>query len=539
MQNMDSFRELLKKNKKPVFILGGIFLVGIFLRTYQFHDWLRFSHDQARDAWLVGSAIEGRHALPLLGPNAGTTAYQLGPIYYYFSYLSGKILGNYPDKLAYPSLIFSILSIPLLWLFLRKFFATNIALAMTIIASVSYFLVINSRFSSNPNLITFFVLLYLYALLEILNNQKKSNLWWSVGVGAGLGVGIQLHTTLLIAMPLVTLVVFAYLLRRKFIAIWKSLLIIFVVTLVLNGGQVYHEFQSYGKNSRIFLAGFQQSSGKSAYGQGVFSIAACQIQANSHIISSFQEDDRCRDIFHASTGNGEDRWSYYLGMTLAVLFSAWGYFLLGRRFWQEKEMEKKNFLGLVILFNVVSLAILVPIADMIYVGYFINLFFIPFILLGLILEALQQKLGKIGLGVGIGVITVLLICSLDRDIRTAASYRAGLENNAENSTLGEVERMKDYIFATLDGQTKFYFSGQEELKGRFFYPIEYFARRSGVKIEKVDLSPENGTKLNSSTPIYYIEANGAGRIEPGQTRAGHQIISSKQFASQTILLLGN
>ena len=111
---MSNLKELFKKNKKTVIILSVIVLAGIFFRTYEFHDWLRFSRDQVRDVSLIGNALEGKEHLPLLGPNAGTTKFRLGPIYYQFSYMSEKIFGNYPDKMAYPSVFFSILSIPLL-----------------------------------------------------------------------------------------------------------------------------------------------------------------------------------------------------------------------------------------------------------------------------------------------------------------------------------------------------------------------------------------------------------------------------------------
>ncbi len=98
-----------------VWILLLIIGSGIFLRTYHFHDWLRFSPDEARDATIINNALNKKNALPLLGPQAGNTKFYLGPLYYQAEYVSALIFGNSPDKLAYPDLFFSIMTIPLLF----------------------------------------------------------------------------------------------------------------------------------------------------------------------------------------------------------------------------------------------------------------------------------------------------------------------------------------------------------------------------------------------------------------------------------------
>ncbi|NMC87867.1 MAG: hypothetical protein GYA69_05505, partial [Candidatus Moranbacteria bacterium] len=93
-------KDFFKQNKSKIAIV--FFLVflaaGIFLRTYNFHDWLRFNTDQARDAVVVSDFLEGKTALPLLGPKAGGTDFKLGPIFYYFQIISAKIFGVSPDK---------------------------------------------------------------------------------------------------------------------------------------------------------------------------------------------------------------------------------------------------------------------------------------------------------------------------------------------------------------------------------------------------------------------------------------------------------
>lgn len=541
---MTNIRAYLEKNKKTILALLLIVLVGIFLRTYEFHDWLRFSKDQSRDAWLVSSAIEGRDHLPFLGPNAGTTKFRLGPIYYQFSYISERIFGNYPDKMAYPSVFFSILSIPLLFFFLREFFKKRMSLALTAIMSVSYFMVINSRFSSNPNLLTFFVLLFLLGLLKILNNPDKPNFFWSAIVGIGMGVGIQLHTTLLITMPIATFCVFAFLFFKKkslrLPIIWKSLMVIAVFFLILNTAQIYSEFDSHGDNTKEFIKGFTKSSKEDTnLLKSTFLIASCQIQANTHIISSFQDDINCGSVFRTPQGKTVDKTIYYLGMVITVLFSAIGYFLLWKRFRKEENTKKKNFLGLAILFNLLTFIILIPIAKIIFVGYFINLFFIPLILLGLFIEEIQKKYDQLGTKIATLIIALLIVSSFVRIGLAADRYMKGLENNSKNSTLEEIELMRDYIFSSLNGHSHFYFSGQNTpLTSRFFAPLEYFSKEAQIKPELVRLNSFRDDKNpDEKAPFFYIEENSVGKNEPGQMRSGHEIISSQKFSSQTILIL--
>jgi 4-amino-4-deoxy-L-arabinose transferase-like glycosyltransferase len=542
---MSKIKELIKKNKKTIIILTIIVLVGIFLRTYNFHDWLRFSKDQSRDAWVVSRAMQEGNHIQYLGPNAGTTKFRLGPAYYYFSYASEKIFGNYPDKMAYPSVFFSILSIPLLYFYLREFFGKNISLAMTSIMSVSYFMVINSRFSSNPNLITFFALLYLYGFLKLLNNPKgKYTLFWSALIGIGMGISIQLHTTLLITMPIMTAFIFVYMFFKdktiKSANLWKSFLAIILFSLILNTSQIYSEIDSHGKNTKLFFKGFMKSSEKdSNLAKSASLIAACQIQANTHIISSFQEDINCKSVFRSPDEKTESKSFYYLGMALTVLFSVIGYFLLWKRFLKEEDAKKKNFLGLVILFNFISFIILIPIADIIFVGYFINLFFIPLVLLGLFIEESQKRFGKTGINIAVLAVAFLIASSLVRDGLAADRYAKGLENNAKNSTLGEIELMRDYIFSNLNNYNHFYFSGDgNSLTSRFFAPIEYFSKESDIKIEGIRLeSSREDKKTDKNAPIFYIEENSIKNNETGRMRDGHVIISGKKFSSQTILIL--
>lgn len=537
---MTALKEFAIKNKKTLILLAIIVLVGIFLRTYKFHDWLRFSRDQVRDVTLIGKALENSNDhLPFLGPNAGVTKFRLGPIYYQFSYISEKIFGNYPDKMAYPSVFFSILAIPLLFFFLREFFSRNISLMLTAIMSVSYFMVINSRFSSNPNLIPFFILVYLYSLLKLMNSDGKMAYFWAVLIGIGMGVCIQLHTTLLIALPPMSLVIFIYLLYKKTPNIWKIFLVILVSTLILNTTQIISEFDSGGKNTKYFLKGFVSSSSSSSHlGRDTFHISACQMLANSHTISAFGNDDPCNVIFHEPQGTTAENYKYYLGMTLSIIFSLVGYYLLFRYFFREKDEKKKNFLGIIILFNFFSFVILIPIAKIIFVGYFINLYMIPLILLGLIIMELEKNLAQKGKVLSVSIVAILVVLCLARNISTAQSYMKGLENNEKNSTLSEVESIYQYIIANSSKVfPKSYLGGQHGLAERFFRPVNYFTAKHGI--ETALLKEDGLDEVAPEASVFYLQRNEPGKIPLGEKIWNREIIGGKKFTGLTVLILKN
>ena len=113
---INNLKSFIARIPSYFWIVVLILIVGIFLRTYNFHNWLRFNADQGRDSEVISRVVEENSAWPLLGPKAGGTEFKLGPAFYYFEIVSAKIFGDYPDKMAYPDLLTSVLSIGLLFL---------------------------------------------------------------------------------------------------------------------------------------------------------------------------------------------------------------------------------------------------------------------------------------------------------------------------------------------------------------------------------------------------------------------------------------
>jgi 4-amino-4-deoxy-L-arabinose transferase-like glycosyltransferase len=534
------FFQKLKENKYAVIFLA-IMLVAIFLRTYEFHDWLKFTHDQARDAQIVSDILSGKQPLPLLGPKAGGTDFLLGPAYYYFSYVAAKIFGNHPDKLAYPSLFFSILAIPLLFLFMREYFDKRISLLAIAIMSVSYFFVANSRFSWNPNLLPFFSLLYLYAILKILNAKNSSALWWSVLAGVSLGIGIQLHTFFLVIMPVLTFCVFGYLFFQKYPSIWKKLFTILVVTLVLNGTQIISEIKTDWQNTQNFLQGTSNKS-KNNFDDSVLWVAACQIQVNTYFLSSLQDipplSDKyaCKNILNAPSKKFIKSLPYYSSLAASTIFSLLGYFLLWHFLRKEKDEKKKNFLRLVGLFNLIAFLVFIPVANVLFLGYFIMLLPVPFVLFGLFLKMLSEKYGRRGELIGILLTVALIIAGFARDYEAVKEYNRGARNNSKETTLENIESISQYILSNSGDFHEPYFYGKGWLGGRFSTPLKYFIQEAGKDIKLVWSLDDD--EIEPGIPLFYVK-DSSKEIIPGEEADGRKIVSGKRFQRQVILILEN
>ena len=201
----------IKRNIKKnwhIYVIVLIMLGAFFVRTWRFSDTLYFKMDQARDASIVRNAFEqGPGMLPLLGPRAAGTFLRLGPIFYYFQYAGALLSGSVqPFVFVFPELLFSILTIPLLYIFLRQFFLRSTSVLTVGLFAFSFIITQYSRFAWNPNQTTFWSILFMLAIYKsvVLKNKKNAG-WWLIMAAFGYAILSQLHFSALLAFPLVVL----------------------------------------------------------------------------------------------------------------------------------------------------------------------------------------------------------------------------------------------------------------------------------------------------------------------------------------------
>ena len=545
---MNIFKMISKKSKKTsktFWILVFIIVIGIFLRTYHFHDWMYFYPDQARDAMLVEKVVSQHTTWPLLGPIAASSKFKVGPIHYYFQIISVYIFGNNPNASAYPDLLFSILTIPLFYFFLKRYFNSNLSLALTGLYSISYFAIEFSRFAWNPNPIPFFVLLFLISFSEFLYHQEKTSWIWIFILGATLGIGIQLHTLLLIALPLTIFPFFIYtfIKNHKTSSRWFFLII---VVLTLNAGYLNGEIKNNFYNTRLL---FNLSSGavqdhKSSFLKKVGENFICSSQANMHILTSLGDKESCesysiiRHHFRKSNNfikqHKKITYSFYLSLIfICVSFFIFGWIALIYNFKKEEDRKKRYFLGLVILYSLISLVTMIPVfSSNMPLRYYIQLIFLPYLFLGLLFQLLSKK----NIYLVRTLIGIFVIISLSNLIIIGLEAERYIHKDKSSPTyvvLGEIEPMVDYMIDNSPHQKNIYFYSSGKYMQNYFKQFFYLCKHRGVTITRI----YDTNKAPSGKPLFFLWRSSE-KTKEGTIRK-HPFKAYKQFGQNIIYKLKN
>lgn len=156
-------------------------LIAAFLRLYRIADLTEFLGDQGRTGIHIYEAWQKKE-LPLVGPTV-LSGQHLGPAFYYIMAPAFVLSGFHPTSGAVMTALFGIGAVALLWMFARELFGWQIATGLAIVWAVSPQIVSSDRVLWEPNIIPFFIFLYLLSL------YKR----WHFVAGASLGILVQLH----------------------------------------------------------------------------------------------------------------------------------------------------------------------------------------------------------------------------------------------------------------------------------------------------------------------------------------------------------
>jgi 4-amino-4-deoxy-L-arabinose transferase-like glycosyltransferase len=387
------------KNKPIIVFLILIILLGAFLRTWHFSDWLHFELDQSRDAKIIDLAIkEGASNLPLLGPKAGGTFLRLGPIFYYFNYLSALVFGDTPFGIAAIMALFGIAAIPLFYLFSKRYFSKRDSLLLTLLFSVSGFLVMYSRFSWNPNSLPFWGLLTFYALLRATSEEEKKPGWWFVAFACALAIATQMHFLALVIFSAISALFLLYKRPRIKLKFWA---VAVVLVLFLYSPAIANDVMTGGDNIKQILKVAEGKSAKNPrniadkslknyieHSLGYFLVLSGREEAElpKFTIARAKQEMKCDEGCKANVGWGI---AGFLLLTSGLIF------LFRSAFLSEKNKAKKDFLILVILWFSSTFIVLTPLAFDIAPRFFLLIAPLPFVLLGLVSLAISERFTKI------------------------------------------------------------------------------------------------------------------------------------------------
>ncbi len=444
-------------SSKQLAVFGLIAVVGLgtFLRTYHFADWLHFELDQARDAIVVDAALDGSMAdLPLLGPKAAGTFLRLAPGFYHLEYLSAVVFGRSPAGMAGFVAVFSILSIPLFFLLLRRYFPEKLSLGLTLVFAVSEYFVMYGRFAWNPSLLPFFVLLGLYALLRAVDHSEmRRGAWFLVSV-ASLVFATHFHFLAFLSLPVI-LIAFLVVRRPKFP--WKVWIGAIGIIAVLYLPMALNEKETNFANTQEFFKAITKKSDRSDHSLAEKAIRDVSEHALHGMIiaTGFERGtfpaivigEQARIGWVCDSRCDQGKW---YGVAAVLVFGAGVMSLVW--FWRKAaERRHKDFLWLCGIWFLVTFGLFLPLAYDIAPRFFLLSGPLFFILVGLWLQAVRMLFGgrKLGRQIVLVIILLLVWSNLSSlNIRFDRLSRAGTE--AVDSPPDRI--LKERIRVTLEQQ---------------------------------------------------------------------------------------
>lgn len=472
-------------SRRTALTLVGIACIGISLRIYRFEDWLLFNPDQARDAMTAYEMTRG--SFPLLGPLAGGTEFHLGPITHYFSFLSGLFFGWTPAALAYPDLLFSILTIPLMYVLIAKMFGRNMGLVSAFLTAISGFMVSYGRFQWNPNTMPFFILLFiLSAQLVVYENNSRTRLLWAAILGVSIGVGVQLHTFLLILMPVLAGALFVFLVRSRSFSGGVFALTI-TVALLLNIPQFVSEFRSNFSNTSEFFSGAHSKTGSvSSQMRHIAQDSVCHIRSYAFILTALGG----RDVCDQSVSTIEKKpWKNPVDTAHALLettFFAGGLFLLVsfmRKALRLGDKPKAFLFGSVLIYSSTLFFLIIPVSNEITVRYFLADILTPFAMLAAWGTFLIEK-GCVFRLAAISAFILLVLANGFFLRKEYGAFQSGQVSDGSRVVWGEAVPLIEFIDLSFGKREVAYITGTRSYRQRFIQAIQFSLLIKGKTIRQ-------------------------------------------------------
>lgn len=535
----------MEYRKKIIFGILLIIGLGIFLRAYNFSDWLHFELDQARDAKIaIKASEEGIGYLPLQGPRAAGSFLRLGPTFYYMEYLGAKLFGATPPAVAAPVLILSILTMPLFYLFVRRFFNTRISIGLLAVFSVSLFLVMYSRFAWNPNTIPFFMILTIYALLRAVDeNDKNKNIWILVSAFA-LAVGTQLHFLVFMILP--TIAAIFLLIKRPRLKIWAWSAAVAIIALFYSP-MIINDVKTGGENAQEFMAAVTKKSDKndrnlaekfirnySEHSLGGFLIISAQEQAE---LPKIDVNGKLTDLFDSKC-DFMCRKNLPLGMVAVFLYTV-GIALVFRGAFIRERGVKKDFMMICAVWFAAAFVVMTPLSYDIAPRFFLVTAPLTFVFLGAVLEFSDRFFKKRWISTVIVVVLILLnlFAVQKRFTEMANAPYEGVEIASDRIlkerarvTLEQQEMIVDYLesFHRANGYPVYLQS--EPFYARSFV---FLLDRRGIKQDV--LAVNNVYEEGNYFMVLRTVSNSENRL--GKYAQSYEAIGEKQFGTMVVFHL--
>ncbi|HRZ33894.1 MAG TPA: phospholipid carrier-dependent glycosyltransferase [Candidatus Moranbacteria bacterium] len=474
--------------------------------------------DQARDAFLIDNIVEnGPGYMPLLGARAGATEVdqgflRLGPIFYYFQYISTLIFNSsQPPVLAYPDLFFSIAAIILLFFFARLYFSRKYSLMITAMYAFSFIIIQYSRFAWNPNSLQFFLLLSFYGLLKFFReqNEKKKYLWLILWI-LGIVIGSQLHFFGFFGLVGISGLfvlfkmefwkkekIFSYFKKENIVKFSKYVAAAFFVFILLYMPVIISDIKENGQNTKNFITALSSKPESKPF-----------IEKISKNIS---ENLNYYCLITTSQCYGEENNKENFAMFLTTIILISGVIILLRALRKEKNDSRKDFLALLLIWISVYFILMIPVSFQLRPRFFIVVFAVPFILLGMIYEYLEEKIGyKKAVWTGIVVSSLIIVWNsygtyawfreqANSQKETVEIRRSLILKAKDGVLLWHLQSVADWMYAHHEkGKTLYYYVKPEHVR-----PIDYLLykkRDKDLVYETMKINDDPNAEYFAITP---------------------------------------
>jgi hypothetical protein len=175
-------------NWRAWFGFSIVFLIGLLLRLSGIEAHAEFLGDQGRTSiemyrWLHGGS------LPLVGPTT-ITGQHLGPIFYYLLAPFYLLWGFSPYAGTAAMIFYGMCAVSLVYYVVRLVYGHIPALVCMLLYAIAPAIVMQDRTLWEPNLVVLFSLCFAYFSIR---QHDRISFWDNVGLGASVGVLIQLH----------------------------------------------------------------------------------------------------------------------------------------------------------------------------------------------------------------------------------------------------------------------------------------------------------------------------------------------------------
>lgn len=480
----DHFTTVWQKHSRvfTFLALGLIILFGAWLRLFDYSELTRFNNDQVRDIMLVEAMHEG--VWPSLGPKAGGTEFKLGPGFYYLEYLSSLLFGLNPVGSTLLIPLLSLAALGLFFILLRKVTSLPIALSLTLLTTSSFYLIKYARFGWNPNFIPFFLLGFLFILIKILRPETRQLPLWYALAGLCMGIGMQLHTLMFMSLPLLFLITIILVWKRQQFLPLKGICITGGLVLLLFLPVLHFELTHQWSNTRAFFSGTEKKAlASESFFDNTLETLHIFGQGSVYTLTGFEpEKNWLRPWKLFMSGEVSEITLFLLGASL-ILF---GNYCLFRTIRNTPSGEKRDALILLSSLGVIILTAFLIIGNELNIRFFIILFPLPFLLLGLIYEHLikWQRM------VGFFVLTLTTLIFTGGNLKSVAQVYDFEHPRSYTGAYGGISLGESKLIAQA-------MIGDTEEATLFIAPfvfdrsVEYFVQKAGKKLITIkDTAPE-------------------------------------------------